>query len=56
MLNPRMLHLQILGYLLQIPAYPFWRLEAAVAPGPQQAWHQSVEQALDSPVGVAVVS
>ena len=26
--------LQVLGGMLQIPAFPFWRLEAALAPGP----------------------
>ena len=56
MLNLRRLPLQILGYLLQIPAFPFWRLEAAIAPGPQQAWHQNLEQAVDSPVGFPVAS
>lgn len=25
---------QVLGGMLQIPAFPFWRLEAALAPGP----------------------
>ena len=31
--NPQ-LPLQVLGGMLQIPAFPFWRLEAALAPGP----------------------